>query len=129
MASVSQARASVLVWFSLSILSHSLKPRSMPLSSVTLPSSPGLQLSVHAKLNYRYSLLLALNWFNLLWSLSFLPGDLAFMIPFSMLGFPFLLAVVRAASSGFLFSLFLVSFICFFSKMQFCFITVTAIHQ
>ena len=39
--------------FSLSILSHSLKSRSMPLSSVTLPFSFSLQLSVHAKPNYR----------------------------------------------------------------------------
>ena len=53
MASVSEAIISVLVGFSLSILSHSLKSRSMPLSSVTLPYSSGLQLLVPAKPNYR----------------------------------------------------------------------------
>ena len=78
MESVSEARGSVLIWSSSSILSHSLKSRLLPvpLSSVPLPFSSGLQLLVAAKPND--SLLLALNWFNLLWSLSFLPGDLAF---------------------------------------------------
>ena len=53
MASVSEARVSVLVWSSSSILSHSLKSRSLPvpLSSVPLPFSSGLQFSVAAKPN------------------------------------------------------------------------------
>ena len=51
MASVSEARVSVSVWSSSSILSQSLKSRSLlvPLSSVPLPFSSGLQLSVAAK--------------------------------------------------------------------------------
>ena len=113
MASLSEATVSVLVWSSSSILSHSLKSRSLsvPLSSVPLHFFSSRQLSVAAKPND--SALLALNWFNLLWSLSFSPGDLALRILSSMLRLPFLLAVVRGARSGFSFSLFTDSFICF----------------
>ena len=102
MASLSEATVSVLIWSCSSILSHSLKSRSLsvPLSSVPLPSLPVV--------NYQWvrynSLLLALNWFNLLWSLSFLPGDLTFRILFPMLRLPFLLAAVQGARSGFSFS-------------------------
>ena len=89
MASLSEVTVSVLVWSSSSILSHSLKSRSlsMPLSFVPRPFSSSRQLSVAAKPND--SLLLALNWFNLLWSLSFLPGDLAFRILFPCYDFLF----------------------------------------
>ena len=89
MASLSEATVSVLVWSSSSILSHSLMSRSLSvlLSSVPLSFSSSRQLSVAA--NPNDSLLLALNWFNLLWSLNFLPGDLAFRILFPSYNFPF----------------------------------------
>ena len=68
MASVSEERVSVLIWSCSFILSHSLKSRSLPVppSSVPLPFSSGLQLSVAAKSND--SLPLSLNSIGLTFS-------------------------------------------------------------
>ena len=98
----------------------------MPLSSVPLPFSSSRQLSVAAKPND--SLLLALSWFILLWSLSFLPGHLAFGILFLYVKIS-LSSGSSSSSRKWLFSFLVYGQLhLFFGQMPFCSIAVTAIH-
>ena len=89
-----------------------------------LPSLPAYNYWCLQSPSIDSRLLLALNWFNLLcqlWSLSFLPGDLAFFhVRIS-------LSSGSSPSSKHWFPIFLVFSLLhlFFSKIQFCFITDT----